>query len=205
MLIRFTGFLKVSFLDDSEGTYGLPVWVDFAAMGRDGFRVKMGSESFRIFMANETNEFFHDFFIIEALGLFPIEITYFNRYDPSGTDGAEFAGIELYSWHGGGLPWPAGERLTHATRGASTIVPPRVIHQGEEKLPSLRFGDYDADTDIDLADAQWFQVCFTGPGEDVMGPLFLDIGCRWLDFDFDIDIDTADFAILRTLLAGPGS
>ena len=136
-----------------------------------------------------------------GLGLFPIEITYFNHYDPEGVHQMERAGIEVYSWHGGGLPWPGGENLVHAQFGAMTTVPPRVIYQEEDILPLFK-GDFEADGDVDFADYQWVQFCFTGPGDE--GGFFLELGCGALDFDDDDDVDVDDLAAFQQVFAGPG-
>ncbi|MEK6677328.1 MAG: hypothetical protein AABZ47_16960 [Planctomycetota bacterium] len=200
-LLRFSGFLKVSFDDDIEsgdGAIGLPIWVEFGCMGHDGYRTKVGEVSYRIPIVNPVDGFYHENFIIDSVGMFPIRVTYFNRYDPNGNFGAGRAGIEFYSWHGGGLAWPAGEFLVHAVHGTSTIVPPRIIYSESDNLPLLP-GDYDADADSDLRDAQFFQNCYTGDGEE-KGGFNLDLGCEWLDFEEDRDVDLLDFGSFQQVM-----
>ncbi len=191
--LRFSGYLRVALTDDvSFGGAGLPVWVEFGSMGYDGYRTRIVDTVYRIPVVNPDNGFFHENSIVQAAGLFPIEISYFNRYDPQAQNvpPTERAGIELYSYHPGGLPWPAGENLVHSVFGQSTIVPPNVIFQEEDILPLLQY-DYDADADVDLVDYGWMQTCYTGPADEV--PFFLAIGCSTFDADLDQDIDLDDF------------
>ena len=47
--------------------------------------------------------------------MYRIEVTLFNRYDPDDLDGFPNVGIEVYTWHGGGLPWLTGGRMISAT------------------------------------------------------------------------------------------
>ncbi len=195
-LLRFRGYVSVRLEDDIQpplleggNTLGLPVWVEFGSFGFDGYRTRIVDTIYRIPIANPANPFFHENSIILGLGLYPIEVTYFNHYDPNGQVQMDKAGIELYSWHGDGLAWPGGDNLVHTERGPATLVPPRVIYQAEDIVP-LILGDFDADSDIDLLDYRWLQTCFTGPGED----FFLDDGCNAFDFDGDGDVDWEDFA-----------
>ena len=195
LLLRFKGLLRVALADDVSltGLEGLPVWVEFGTLGHDGYRTRVVDTIYRLpIVLNVHHPFFHENLIVLAAGLFPIEVTYFNRYEPDSEDGLERAGIELYSWHGGGLPWPGGNNLVHAIRGPSTIVPPRVIYQPEDVLPLVK-GDYDSDFDIDLLDFRWFQVCYTGIGDEGKG-FNLELGCKSLDFDDDQDVDGDDLS-----------
>jgi hypothetical protein len=197
-LLRFTGYLKVTLEDESRirSYLGLPVWVDFGTMGYDGYRTEIGGQTaYRTPNANSAGPWYNFGPSCEVLGLFPIVITYFNNYDPFGERGAPYSGIELYSWHGDGLAWPAGEQMTHAVRGPGTLVPPRVIYQIDDPEPIAK-GDFDADGDVDLRDFQWFQVCFGGS-------IVLAAGCDWLDFDEDVDVDADDFAAMRAAIGGP--
>ncbi len=58
--------------------------------------------------------------------------------------------------------------------------------------------DYDRDSDVDLADFAFFQMCFNGPNI----PPALDT-CRPADFDEDGDVDLMDFAALQSCFNGP--
>ncbi len=194
LLIRFYGLLRVT-LDDSTGpdeAPTLPVWVEMGTLGWDGFRTRIVDTIYRLPVV-VNNPFMHENSIVLGLGLFPVEVTYFNRYDPTGASGSSRAGIEFYSWLGGGLPWPGGNRLIHVDRGPATIVPPSVIYQPEDLLPFL-VGDFDADFDVDLYDLGWFQVCHSGSGES--GGVFLNLGCRSLDADSDGDVDAEDLLLI---------
>ncbi len=204
MLLRFGGFIRVKLEDDVFPEFGLPVWVEFGTMGHDGYRTRMVNTVYRMILSDPENGFARENCIVEGLGLFPIEITYFNRYDPDPKSDRRFAGVELYSWHGGGLPWPAGENMIHATRGQATIVPPRVIYQAEDILPLLK-GDYDADYDVDLLDFGWFQYCFSIPDEEEANPTArLRLGCKSLDFEDDGDVDMDDYIAFQDAYTGPG-
>lgn len=197
-LFRFTGFVKVTLEDEvRQLTFiGLPVWIDFGSMGYDGYRTKVGDQiPYRVQDANVAGPWVNFGPSLEVLGLFPVEITYFNNYDPDGTRGAPRAGFELYSWHGSEKNWPAGKQMTHAVFGPGTIVPPRVIYQAEDILPVAR-GDFDGDADVDLEDFRWFVLCF---GQSFI----LASGCDWMDFDGDADIDLTDLEAFDAALRGP--
>ncbi len=195
LLLRFTGFLRVALEDDVslDGSGALPVWVEMGSLGHDAYRTRVVDSVYRLpIILYGNNPFAHENAIVMATGLFPIQVTYFNKYEPDSDQGLERAGIELYSWHGGGLPWPGGENLVHPERGAATILPPEVIYQSQDVLPVIQ-GDYDGDFDVDLHDARWFQYCHTGRGDEV-GGFTLELGCNKLDFDDDADVDTDDLA-----------
>ncbi len=88
----------------------------------------------------------------------------------------------------------------HPTRGVATIVPPRVIYQEDDILAPIK-GDFDADGDVDLGDAQWFQACYTGPPDEIT--IYLDAGCGAMDADDDEDVDLLDLDEFVKSLAGP--
>lgn len=60
-------------------------------------------------------------------------------------------------------------------------------------------GDFDGDGDVDTADQEAFETCFTGPDA---GPLTYD--CDPGDFDRDRDVDCRDFISLIAAWTGPG-
>ncbi len=204
-LIRFTGVLNIRLRDSTNPTdpFGLDVWIDLgmASGYLDGYRVRVppfNSIIRRVINNNANNLFFHDNAIALALGAFPLEVNYFNHYQPD-TPGAS-AGIEMYSLHGGGLSWPTGEILTHPTRGPATLIPTCVIYQPEQLLDPLP-GDFDTDYDVDLLDFQWFQTCYTGPADE--GEEFiLALGCRAFDFNSDADVDMDDLAAFHESVTG---
>ncbi len=78
-------------------------------------------------------------------------------------------------------------------------MPHYVIYLADDVVP-LILGDFDADSDVDLIDFQWFQTCYTGP--DTVDPL--GQGCAALDFDADQDIDRSDLAAFYEAAAPPG-
>lgn len=201
MLLRFSGYLRVAFADTSLPDPNLPVWVEFGTSGYDGYRLRVHDTIYRLPIVDVENSFYFENCITEVLGMYPIQFTYFNRYDPDNAVEMDRVGIELYSWHGGGLPWPAGNNLVHPVLGPATIVPPRVIYQ-EEDIQPLVNGDFEADSDLDLRDAQWLLNCFSGDGEEQQ--IILETGCFMHDFDKDVDVDLFDYVGFFNVLDGPG-
>lgn len=199
-IIKFSGFLRVAMDDDTVPGVGLPVWVDFGTAAQDGYRLFVGQTIYRFPLVGTLDFFWREQPILEATGMFRIEFTYFSKYDPFASLKAEAAGVELYTWHGGGLPWPAGENMIHPQLGPGTIIPPRVIYRQDDIQP-LSPGDFDADTDVDAQDVRWFQNCFTGPGSE--GLLLLETGCERFDLDEDVDVDATDYAGFLGLFMGP--
>ncbi|MCP4246078.1 MAG: hypothetical protein GY778_03425 [bacterium] len=204
--IRFSGLLKVAMDHDTDLIPGLPIDIYFATYGFDGYRTRVGTTSiYRV--ANTAfvggNGLFTENGLLLGVGLFPIEVTYFNRYDPAGADGNQQAGIELYSWHGTGPDWPtgAGQQLVHPVFGPMTLVSPDLIYRPEDVGPVVK-GDFDADFDFDLFDFQWFQWCYTGDLSEIGGTI--GFGCSTVDFDDDVDVDGSDYSALDALWSGPG-
>lgn len=211
-LIKFEGYLKVTFDEDLTSAIGLPIWVDFGTIGYDGFRLEVGTTIYRfpkMFVVDgEPSFFWRENPICEAAGMFPIRVTYYNRYDADLDPDPptqqsyhnEYAGIEVYTWHGSELALPAGQNMVHAVRGPGTIIPPRVIYQADDVQP-LVTGDFTADGQVDGRDLRWFQTCFTGPGDELF--VLLATGCHRFDFDEDRDVDLTDFATFLGLLESP--
>jgi hypothetical protein len=201
MLVRFTGLLKVRMEDEVRTltTAFLPTWIEFGSFGYDGYNLRVGGIlSYERFDTNETEPWYNWGPAVQIQGLFPIMVTYLNRYDPDDTSNAPFAGFELYSWHGGGAAWPAGQNMLHAVRGFGTLAPPGIIYQpGDELL--VPEGDFDADADVDDKDFQWFQNCFFPPN----GFIILPDGCDTFDFAPDNDVDWDDLSTFLKLLEGP--
>ncbi|MBI4716223.1 MAG: hypothetical protein HY763_00300 [Planctomycetes bacterium] len=192
LLIRFKGFLKVSLADGTQSYFGLPVWVDFATYGHDGYRTWVAETIYRQpRQAPANNLVLTENGIFFGLGLFPIEISSFSRYDPGAELGYDRAGIELYSWHGGGMAWPAGAVFVHPQRGPMTLVPPEHIYQSDD-IVALAAGDFEADGDVDEVDFRWFGGCTTGPGG-----LLSILNCDTFDGDHDGDVDLADVAAVQ--------
>lgn len=200
LFLRFTGFVKVTLSDETRvrDSIDLPVWIDFGTMGFDAYRTFIGATVYQAPNVRWTGQPFFNFGpSVSVLGLFPVEITYLNIYDPGNLMGNERAGVEVYSWHGGGKPWPAGNQMVHPERGPATLVPPRVIYQEEDIRPVVS-GDFEADFDIDLRDFQWLQLCmFTDA-------FILPPGCDSHDFDGNKEIDLSDYQAFQQVLRGPG-
>lgn len=200
LYLRFRGYFKATFADETRlefPTTSLPLWVDFGSMGYDGYRTTVGTENcYRTVNANITDPWWNFGPGVEVPGLYPIEVTYFNRYDPDGTLGAPYAGFELYSWHGGGMPWPSGHNAIHAIKGPMTLAPPRIIYTLDDAVPVVK-GDFDADLDFDLQDFQGLQGCWT------QFPYVYAAGCDWMDFNDDGSIDLIDSELLVGLMGGP--
>ncbi len=202
-LLRFTGYVQVRLEDESRvrgGFVGLPVWVDFGSLGQDGFRTRVGGEDAYVRYDSSNGGPWLQFGpSIELLGLYPIEVTYFNRFDPDGSLGAPRAGFEFYGWYEGGMALPGGQNMVHSVFGPGTLVPPDVIYQVDDIVPAT-LGDFDGDADIDFVDMRWFQTCFQPPDG---GFIILAAGCDWLDMDDDGDVDLDDYRVIEPLLAGP--
>ncbi len=197
-LVKFTGFLKITAEDEVRvgNITGLPVWIDVGTMAYDAYRLRIGEIIYQRSNVKWTRPFTNFGPAVEVLGLFPIEITYLNIYDPAAQFQNDRAGVEIYSWHGDGLPWPAGLQMVHEVRGPATLLPPRAIYQ-QEDIEFVHPGDFDADFDIDLADFQWFQFCADPTF------FFLPSFCRVFDFNGDEVVDGDDYTsrgyILRVL------
>jgi hypothetical protein len=200
--LRFTGYLKVRLSDETRtelAFVGLPVWVDLATQGYDGYRTKVGeTTAYRAPDVNLNNiPWTHFGPAVERLGLFPITVTYFNRFDPQGNLGAPRAGIELYSYYSeSDRFYPAGGQMLHPTFGFGRLVPPDVIYQDEDLQPILP-GDFDGDTDIDLIDYQWLQFC----GDPTF--FILPSGCHAYDFDGNNQISREEINLFLAAFAGP--
>lgn len=197
--LRFQGLLKVKLEDESRvrDFFGVPIWVDFGTMGYDGYRLSISQTIYRTPDVNLNNNPWVSFGPnLEVLGLYPIEVAYFNRYDPDESLGAPLAGIELYSYNGGDKDYPAGEQMLHPIFGFGRITPPDVIYQPEDSMPVPK-GDYDADADVDLKDAQWLQSCADPTF------LFLPSGCDAFDFDNSGTMGKSDVQGFLNALRGP--
>jgi len=59
-------------------------------------------------------------------------------------------------------------------------------------------GDFNTDSDVDMADFGYLQACLSGSG------VICDSGCNDADFDKDGDVDSTDLAQLRGCLNGAG-
>jgi len=198
-LIRFSALVDVRIADSTLGVSTMPVLLDFGTQGYGGYRMRLGSTSiYRVqnHVFNGNNPFFTENALVHGLGLFPITFTYYNRFDPQGANGHERVGVELYSFHPGGLPWPAGLNHFDPIGGYMTLAPPTPFYQPGDQ-PALARGDFDRDGAISLADFAAAQRCHTGDGGVATN------ACLVLDYDNDGDVDLADIAWLLNLLAGP--
>lgn len=85
---------------------------------------------------------------------------------------------------------------------------PNTIDTGQGQAPVVDMGAYefaggfpgdcDSDGDIDLVDFATFQLCFTGPGADMLPPT-----CTCVDLDNDSDVDLVDFNNFQLAFTGP--
>jgi len=201
MLIRFHGLLKVTLEDEVRirDEITLPIWMDVGTMGYDGYRVSVVQTIYRQPDVNPDNVPWYQFGpALGGMGLFPIEIAYFNRYDPFGFLDAPSAGVEVYSWHGSEKAYPAGEQMIHEVFGAGTLLPPRVIYQPEDVLEQP-IGDFEGDADIDLGDWRWLQICYNPDAP----PFIYLVGCEDVDFDADGRVGDFDVAMFSSVADGP--
>lgn len=199
LFLRFTGLIKIRMSDEIRvpASQGLPVWIDVGTLAYDGYEVRVGELIYRFPNIRYGQPFYHWGPAVEVVGLFPIEIAYLNVYDPNDEVGNPRAGIEVYSWHGGGLPWPAGQQMVHEIYGPATLLPPRVIYQPGDERPVVA-GDFEADDDVDLGDFQFYQYCAD------LDFFFLPTFCQVFDFDGDNRLTPSDFAALQDAMKGPG-
>lgn len=201
--LRFTGNVKVT-LNQEVRTgltfVGLPVWIDFGTMAYDGFRNKVATNSvYRTPDVNLNRNPWSSFGpAIEALGLYPITITYFNRYDPDGTLDAPWAGIEQYGYFPSEKAWPAGKQMFNERFGFGKLVPPDVIYQIEDVLP-LEPGDFDGDADFDLFDYGWLQFC----GDPSF--FLLPSGCHTYDVDGNGKVSRDEINAFLAAFNGPNT
>jgi hypothetical protein len=65
--------------------------------------------------------------------------------------------------------------------------------------PTPPLGDLDQDSDVDLADFSYFQMCFNGPNRPING----GSECLPADIDDDHDVDLADFGTFQACFNGP--
>lgn len=196
-LIRFSGLVNVRLAVNTLDIVGLPVLLDFGTQGYGGYRLRIGTTSiYRVqnHVFNGNNPFFTENALVHGLGLFPLQFTYYNRYDPTDAAGHERVGVELYSFYAGGLPWPAGANFTSTRFGNMTVTPPSAIYQ-PENIPPLARADADADGSVTLADFAAAQRCAGGSPEPA---------CAALDLDGDGAVADFDLEWLTRLLAGPG-
>lgn len=202
-VIRFNGLLNVQLRDSSFDEYGQPLLIDFATNAHGGYRTRIGTTT--IYRVQNTafvgSPFMTENAVLLGLGLFPIQITYLQQYDPTNAAGNEMAGVELYSWHPGGLPWPAGALMSDPRFGDMTVTTPDVIYQPDE-IPVPVKGDYNGDSRSDLADAQSLQLCFGGDGFDIVANGG-DPSCLVFDMNDDGDVDLADAQLFTLSASGP--
>lgn len=202
--LRFRGFLKVRLEDEirDREDVGLPVWIDLGTMGYDGFRSSVVVTVYRIPDVNLNDNPWTNFGpACEVPGLYEVEVTYFNRYDVDGTNGSPLAGIELYGFWPSEKAWPAGQQMFRPGFGFGRLVPPDIIYQAEDVLP-VEPGDFHADSDIDMADFQWLQIC-ANPEY-----FFLPSGCDAFDVNGDARIEHDEVVQMLQRMAdeqaGPG-
>lgn len=190
-LLRATGYFIVD-LNDAKDPFAPPIRKDYGLFAYDGGRVRIDTTTiFRIVLPILPDSFYFEDGIFPSPGLYKIEVTFFQRYNPGGNDGTERAGVELRSCQDDGLDLPGQDRLPCPIgHGTAKGTPPRLIYQQSDILPDT-IGDFDADNDVDLYDFARFQRCFTGPGYEGE----YDPGCEKFDLDGDDDVDLEEYAI----------
>jgi len=92
-----------------------------------------------------------------------------------------------------GSTYPEPVLVAGSNYGATSNVPEAVI-----TIMRSVVGDFDGDSDVDLADFVTFQACFNGPNRTPRGS-----GCGDADGDLDGDVDLADFAMFQACFHGP--
>jgi hypothetical protein len=195
-VIRFRGYVDVRLAHSTLGLPGLPVLLDFATFAHGGYRTRIGATS--IYRVQDSQflsgpPLFTENALVLATGMFPMTVTYLQRFDPNDAFGNALAGIELYSFHPGGLPAPAGAAIVDPVFGPMTITPPEVIYQPEQLAPPPH-GDADGDKAVTLRDVQALQLC---AGESPGG------ACGVFDFTGDGLLGADDMEVFARVMRGP--
>ncbi len=198
-LLRAGGYLKVR-LADSDPIFNEPprVSMDFGLASFDGSRLRIQLSIFRIILPPEPDGFFFENPIFAAPGAYPMEVTYFQKYDTNPEERWHRAGFEMYSCLPGGLELPGADLLPCPEGWVASGIPTEFIYPWEDVLP-ITPGDFDADTDVDLEDWSWLQRCFTGPEFEGRLPY----ACEFLDLDADGDVDLDDDEAMMKQFGGP--
>lgn len=187
-LLKATGYFSFVLADAKDDT-APPIRKDFGLVVFDGGRVKVENTTiFRMVVPNPPDSFFFEDAIIPSPGAYRVEVTFFQKLNPGGTDGTERAGVELRTCQPDGLELPGGDLMVCPDGGKAKGTPPRLVYKYEDLLQST-IGDFDADNDVDLYDWSRFQSCFTGPGFEGN----YDPGCEKFDLDLDQDVDLTDY------------
>lgn len=197
-LLRATGYFIVD-LNDAKDPFSPPIRKDYGLFAYDGGRVRIDTTTiFRIVVPIQPESFYFEDGIFPSPGLYQIEVTFFQRYNPGGTDGTEYAGVELRTCQQDGLDLPGQDYLPCPEgQGTAKGTPPRLIYRADDILPDT-IGDFDADNDVDLYDFSRFQRCFTASqfeGE-------YEAGCEKFDLDGDDDVDIEEYALNFAVLTG---
>lgn len=199
-LLRAKGYFKAR-IEDSDQTFIDPpsVWLDFGLASFDGSRLRIQLTIFRIILPPEPDGFFFENPIFPAPGAYPMEVSFFQKYDDNPEEGWHRAGFEMYSCLPGGLELPGAELLPCPDDRSPLGIPTEFIYSEDALLP-ITPGDFDVDLDVDLEDWSWLQRCFTGPGFEGRLPY----ECEFLDLDADNDVDLDDHAAFMEQFGGPG-
>ncbi|RJP34581.1 MAG: hypothetical protein C4547_10585 [Phycisphaerales bacterium] len=201
-LLRATGYVYIR-LQDSSYYFEEPpppIYYDIGMVTFDGGRVFIDPTTlFRMLIPEPPEGFMSDDAVCDFPGLYPLQVNYFQHYDPANEHGADRAGVELLACRTDGLPLPSGEHLRFRCQtGPGYGLPPAAIYQPDQLEP-VKDGDFDVDGDVDLRDVKYWQACYTGP--DFNGRM--NYGCTALDFDTDDDVDLDDYAHFIEQYTGP--
>jgi hypothetical protein len=100
-------------------------------------------------------------------------------------------GYAFVNWTEGGVEVSASKVYPFTVNADRTLVA-NFVRVGPAP------GDFDKDSDVDLADFGHFQGCFNGPNRP-----YAQAGCADADFDGDTDVDLADFGVFQGCFNGP--
>ncbi len=192
-------------LEDSSDPNLSQALVDFGTLAFDGSRVRLGGVTiFRTVIPEPPFGQFTENALIDAPGVYPLVVTYFQRYDPMATLGTEKAGFEFYACHVDGLALCDGMGNCNGdflpclapVDGRVTAIS-RIYDPAD--VVAMTPGDFNVDHDVDLRDLMALQNCFTGPAPEKG----IDFLCEDLDTDADDDLDGNDWLTIEASAGGP--
>lgn len=199
-LIRATGVVNAQWVDNSHPS--LPdIWFDFGILSNDGGRIRLDTTTiFRILLPLPEPSFYTYDAIIPFPGAYPIEVTFFQRNDPTNAVGMDRAGFEFLSCYLDGFELQSDELMQclETNDGPGTAMAPWHVWAVED-VTAILPGDFDVDNDFDMADYAELQRCHTGPG--FKEPL--SDYCKEFDLEPDGDVDNNDFNVMVPNFVGP--
>jgi len=198
-LLRATGVIDIRMSDTTDPGRVPPVWMDFGFTAFDGARLRLDTTTiFRLVIPQPPLSFFTEDAIVEAPGAYPIEVTFFQRFDPLGLHNADQAGFEFVACYPDGIELQSGQFVPCLGDAEATATPPRIIYQ-DDQIGTILPGDFDVDNDFDMQDMARLQACFTGPN----GQIDLLHVCDEFDLTGDNLVDVDDWNMINGNFTSP--